>query len=76
MSSKQNPRRKRGRPAREYHIRVRTVRRENIDFAKLAQAALEQAAIDQKRSKTTDSTESFQPDGHTIGKESPDDDLE
>lgn len=40
---------KRGRPARQYRIRVRTERRDPIDYAALAQAALEQAAMDQRR---------------------------
>lgn len=40
---------KRGRPTRQYRIRVRTERRDPIDYAKLAQAALEQAAMDQPR---------------------------
>ncbi len=40
--------RKRGRPARQYHLQVRTVRRDPIDFAALARAALEQAAMDQQ----------------------------
>lgn len=38
--------RKCGRPQRHYRIRVRTERRDPIDYAKLAQAALEQAAMD------------------------------
>ncbi|MGC4190537.1 MAG: hypothetical protein QM589_04785 [Thermomicrobiales bacterium] len=41
--------RKRGRPQRHYRIRVRTVRRDPIDYEALAQAALEQAAMDQRR---------------------------
>lgn len=40
--------RKRGRPARQYNVRVRTVRRDPIDFDALARAALEQAAMDQR----------------------------
>jgi hypothetical protein len=38
---------RRGRPSRHYRIRVRTERREPIDYAALAQAALEQAATNQ-----------------------------
>lgn len=38
---------KRGRPARQYRLRVRTVRREPIDYEALARAALEQAAMNQ-----------------------------
>lgn len=44
---------RRGRPARHYRIRVRTERRDPIDFAALAQAALEQAAMDQRRDDDT-----------------------
>lgn len=40
--------RSRGRPPRQYNIRVRTVRRDPIDFEALARAALEQAAIDER----------------------------
>lgn len=40
---------RRGRPPRQYSIRVRTERRDPIDYAALAQAALEQAAMDQRR---------------------------
>lgn len=49
--------RKRGRPARQYRLRVRTVRRDPIDFDALARAALEQAAMDQlgdTKASTTD----------------------
>lgn len=44
---------RRGRPARQYRIRVRTERRDPIDYAALAQAALEQAAMNQPRGDTT-----------------------
>jgi len=40
---------RRGRPQRQYRIRVRTERRDPIDYAALAQAALEQAAMNQRR---------------------------
>jgi hypothetical protein len=40
--------RKRGRPGRQYRLRVGTVRRDPIDFDALARAALEQAAMDQQ----------------------------
>ena len=42
-----------GRPARQYNIRVRTVRREPIDVDALARAALEQAAMDQRTTPET-----------------------
>ena len=41
--------RRAGRPARQYNVRVRTVRRQPIDFEALARAALEQAAMDQRK---------------------------
>lgn len=40
--------RRRGRPARQYNVRVRTQRRNPIDAEGLAKAALEQAAIDNR----------------------------
>lgn len=40
--------RRRGRPTRQYNLRVRTERRSPIDFEGLARAALEQAAMDQR----------------------------
>lgn len=40
--------RKRGRPSRHYRLRVRTVRRAEIDYDALARAALEQAAMEQR----------------------------
>lgn len=45
--------RSRGRPPRQYNIRVRTVRRNPIDYEALARAALEQAAMDQRDKKTS-----------------------
>lgn len=38
---------RRGRPQRHYRIRVHTERRDPIDYATLAHAALEQAAMNQ-----------------------------
>lgn len=38
-----------GRPNRQYNIRVRSVRRDPINFEGLARAALEQAAMDERR---------------------------
>lgn len=40
--------RRAGRPTREYNVRVRTARRNPIDFDALARAALEQAAMDER----------------------------
>lgn len=42
---------RRGRPGREYRLRVRATRRDPIDFEALARAALEQAAMDQRAGK-------------------------
>lgn len=44
-------RRGRGRPSREYRLRVRAVRRDPIDYEALARAALEQAAMDQREGR-------------------------
>jgi len=44
--------RRRGRPARQYNLRVRSVRRNPIDVDALARAALEQAAMDQQLTET------------------------
>lgn len=41
-------RRRAGRPARHYNVRVRAERRNPIDFDALARAALEQAAMDER----------------------------
>lgn len=49
--------RKRGRPARQYCLQVRTVRREPLDYAALARAALEHAALTQHQGETALATE-------------------
>ncbi len=46
--------RRRGRPARQYNLRVRIVRRDPIDFDALARAALEQAAMNQPHDQESD----------------------
>lgn len=51
--------RRRGRPPRQYNIRVRTVRRDPIDFEALARAALERAAMDERNG-----TSAIQPRRH------------
>ena len=51
---------RRGRPQRHYRIRVRTERRDPIDYAKLAQAALEQAAMNQQRDDDQDRQDAHQ----------------
>ena len=54
MTGSSQPRRGRGRPRREYRIRVRAERREVPDYDKLARAILEHAAMEQAK-KTPDS---------------------
>lgn len=51
--------RRRGRPTGQYRLRVRTVRRDSIDYAALAQAALEQAALNQHSDATVSATEQY-----------------
>ena len=48
--------RRRGRPPRDYRIRVRTVRRDPIDYDALARAVLEQAAFDEHQQNETEQT--------------------
>lgn len=48
--------RKRGRPGRQYRLRVRTARREPIDYDALARASLEHAAMNQLEEKPTHPT--------------------
>ena len=53
-----------GRPQRQSRIRVRTERRADIDFAALARAVLEQAAMDQQVARPStplDTTEHSTP---------------
>lgn len=45
--------RKRGRAPRQYRLRVRTVRRDPIDYNALARAALEPAVMNQADDTTT-----------------------
>lgn len=56
MTRSSQPRRGRGRPRREYRIRVRAERRETPDYDKLARALLEYAAMEQAK-KTPPVTE-------------------
>lgn len=49
--------RKRGRPRREYRIRVRAERRLPIDYPKLARALLEHAAIEDAARREGESPE-------------------
>jgi len=67
--------RRRGRPARQYRVRVRTERRDPIDYEALARATLEQAARDQQdditRAKASHRPAPNKPD---VGEEERDDD--
>jgi hypothetical protein len=66
---------RRGRPQRHYRIRVRTERRDPIDYAKLAQAALEQAAMDQRGDAESSDTATAVPQAnHSVQPEEPCDD--
>jgi hypothetical protein len=57
--------RKRGRQARQYRVRVRTLRRDPIDYDALARAALEQAAMNQQSdSETSDGKTNSSPRPH------------
>lgn len=61
MSRSSSPKRGRGRPRREYRIRVRGERRAQPDYDKLARALLEHAAMEEAKrrasfSDTTDTT--------------------
>ena len=49
MSRSSSPKRGRGRPRREYRIRVRAERREHPDYDKLARALLEHAAMEEAK---------------------------
>ena len=53
--------RRRGRPARHYRLRIRTVRHDPIDYAALARAALEQAAMTQPSQPDDDASSAFLP---------------
>ncbi|MDQ1076221.1 MULTISPECIES: hypothetical protein [Microbacterium] len=59
MSRSSSSRRGRGRPRREYRIRVRGERREHPDYDKLARALLEHAAMEEakRRANVTDATD-------------------
>lgn len=49
-------RRGRGRPPREYRIRVRAERRAEVDYPKLARALLEYAAMQERADATSQTT--------------------
>lgn len=56
-------RRGRGRPRREYRIRVRGERREHPDYDKLARALLEHAAMEERARRDAQSTPEKSVDG-------------
>ncbi|KTS91155.1 hypothetical protein NS183_05770 [Microbacterium testaceum] len=56
MSRSSSPKRGRGRPRREYRIRVRGERRAHPDYDKLARALLEHAAMEEAKRRTRDET--------------------
>ena len=58
MSRSSSPKRGRGRPPRQYRIRVRGERREHPDYDALARALLEHAAVEEaeRRDKASDTT--------------------
>ncbi|UIN31277.1 hypothetical protein [Microbacterium binotii] len=58
MSRSSSPKRGRGRPPRQYRIRVRGERREHPDYDALARALLEHAAMEEaeRRDKVADTT--------------------
>jgi predicted ArsR family transcriptional regulator len=69
MSRSSSPRRGRGRPRREYRIRVRGERRAQPNYDKLARALLEHAAMEEakRRAHATDTTDTTTPTGTKIG---------
>lgn len=68
MSRSSSPKRGRGRPRREYRIRVRGERRAQPDYDKLARALLEHAAMEEakRRAHVADTTESKATTGAKI----------
>lgn len=60
---------RRGRPARHHRLRLRTERRDPIDYESLTRAAMEQAAMDQRRDK-----DDAAPSASTPLERQPDDD--
>ncbi len=68
MSRSSSPKRGRGRPRREYRIRVRGERRAQPDYDKLARALLEHAAMEEAKRRTnlTDTTDTTATTGAKI----------
>jgi hypothetical protein len=70
--------RKRGRPSRQYRVGVHTVRRDPIDYAALARAALEHAAAQQHEDTAAPlpvQSPSERARSHNDAKDVPDDGL-
>lgn len=70
MSRSSSPKRGRGRPRREYRIRVRGERREHPDYDKLARALLEHAAMEEAKRRASNNagttTTSAKTDGSAV----------
>ncbi|SIS10566.1 hypothetical protein SAMN05880568_2800 [Microbacterium sp. RURRCA19A] len=62
MSRCSSPKRGRGRPRRQYRIRVVGERREQPDYEKLARALLEHAAMEQRERGTSDGSSITEPE--------------
>ena len=62
MSRSSSPKRGRGRPRRQYRIRVVGERREHPDYDKLARALLEHAAMEQRQRGTPEASSTTEPE--------------
>jgi predicted ArsR family transcriptional regulator len=69
MSAPSKPGRGRGRPKREYRIRVRGERREIPDYDKLARALLEHAAMQEREGRDNGTASKAQPPVDSITKD-------
>lgn len=67
MSRSSSPKRGRGRPRREYRIRVRGERREHPDYDKLARALLEHAAMEEAKRRAHNNAGTTTPSTKTDG---------
>jgi hypothetical protein len=65
MSRSSSPKRGRGRPRRQYRIRVRGERREHPDYDKLARALLEHAAMEERKRLEEETASAVKPDDST-----------
>lgn len=61
MSRSSSPKRGRGRPRREYRIRVAGERREHPDYDKLARALLEHAAMEERKRREKEAASEATP---------------